>query len=207
MNESIHYSGYDPTGRDTVLRQKEERSYAPISVHGRKAFTDRIVTYGFIGAIAFSGLSVSATVTPGVASGETITATVEFDRGMPRSEANRLVLLSMLNRYSDVSINESSMPNKTAIDNAFSVIDIAEVKGLVANRIVADADGGICIYFFGSSVLDGGAHEKFASITCDNEGDMVAMVRDRGNDVSDAWEIDALPQHIERIASFVGVKV
>ena len=80
-------------------------------------------------------------------------------------------------------------PNETAIRNAGVVALALSIEDrLKPDRIVPSSEGGIVFYFFGEKKLEGGSHARFASISCSNEGEIVAMLSERSG-ATDAWEL------------------
>jgi len=76
--------------------------------------------------------------------------------------------------------------------------------GISPDRAVADPDGGIALYAFGSETLPGGSHRRYARIAVSNEGDVVALCANRESDERQVW--DATPDlrgALERVRAYL----
>lgn len=75
--------------------------------------------------------------------------------------------------------DESPVPNETAFRHAEEILGVLDDSLLSPERVVPNAEGGVSIYFFGASTLPGGARRRYASISCSNDGEVVALTHDR----------------------------
>jgi hypothetical protein len=90
---------------------------------------------------------------------------------------------------------ESDPPNSVAIANARLVLDAAKEQGLVPDRLVAGAES-VFVYFSNARL--------YASIECENDGTMSAVVSDRTGNPS-VWMVDpnGLTQDLAKIRAYL----
>lgn len=99
--------------------------------------------------------------------------------------------------------NEASpIPNETAFGLTGLVLDVLDDARLTPSRVVPDAEGGLSIYFLGKSGTPG----RYASLSCSNEGEIVALTHDRAGEPH-AWSIGtdraATQAAVDRIRTFL----
>lgn len=91
----------------------------------------------------------------------------------------------------------SEPPNEKALANAKAVLDGAAVLDEIPDRVVADADDGVGIYFLDCS--------HYVSIACDNEGGITGGYSDRKGtvDTMDLGPVDG-PEFNNKLAALLG---
>lgn len=98
-------------------------------------------------------------------------------------------------------------PNFTAVEHARGILELLHEQNVPPSRVVPAADGGIGLYFFGSRKLAGGAHTRFASLTCYNPGEISLLLTDRISGRVETREIasdyDSIHDAVETLDSFV----
>lgn len=95
----------------------------------------------------------------------------------------------------------SPVPNETAIWLAARVLDVLEELDVPPSSVVPDAEGGVSIYF---SRIE--STERYASLSCSNEGDVVALTHDRVEEPcvwSVGTEFAETRAAVERIRAFL----
>lgn len=95
-------------------------------------------------------------------------------------------------------------PSPLACERAHLVVTLALARGLPPTRMVPDVMGGLSVYWFGVERTAGGGHRLAASLSIDNDGDLVASTVDRVTQAMDAWDVslDALDATLTRLWTF-----
>lgn len=90
-------------------------------------------------------------------------------------------------------------PDAEACKNAKFVIGQAINALLRPSRINASAEGGVSLYWFGDTILPGGAHRRYAWVECDNEGGMVVLFGDRLHREQEPPGAEITPADVEQV--------
>ena len=71
-------------------------------------------------------------------------------------------------------------PSGVAVESARSVLQLAREAGRGPDRLAADVEGGVAVYFFGGDIAADGGHSRQAGILIDNSGEAYVYQRQRG---------------------------
>ncbi len=95
-------------------------------------------------------------------------------------------------------------PNDLARRNARRCLDEARLP----DRLVPDADGGVCVYYFSVERMDSGASRRYGSIEFSNDGEVCTVMRDRERDEVTVTEIELqdVPRSISAIDSWINAQ-
>lgn len=95
-------------------------------------------------------------------------------------------------------------PSQLACERAHLVVTLALARGLPPARMVPDVMGGLSVYWFGAERTTGGGHRLAASLSIDNDGDLVVSTVDRVTQAMDAQDValDALDATLTRLWTF-----
>ena len=104
--------------------------------------------------------------------------------------------LSALESFADLPNNwdgyGAEIPNKLALDNTSSILRLMTYLSMLASRIVASAQGGVGIYFFG--------RPNEADIECYNSGEIVGTLKDgHGHSTNTDLTIGQIPEYLGTI--------
>lgn len=144
---------------------------------------------------------------PGVwaMSDDTISKDALVDNLVGDKMLRRLVALEQM--AADWNGYGSPPPSPKAIDNARSVCQAASSVGGASDRIVASAEGGVALYWFGTERIDGGAHRRYGWIEAENDGELSALTADRLTDETESWVFSSqeAEQTVKRILEWIAV--
>ena len=100
--------------------------------------------------------------------------------------------------------HQAPPPSPLACERAHLVVTLALARGLPPARMVPDVMGGLSVYWFGAERTAGGGHRLAASLSIDNDGDLVASTVDRVTQAMDAWDValEALDSTLTRLWTF-----
>lgn len=114
----------------------------------------------------------------------------------------RLVALSRL--PDNWNNHGAPAPSSLAIERARQAIG---VMAQCPDRVAPDAEGGVALYLFGSTVLEDGSHRRLASLVVGNDGEMALLLRDRVTGQISAFDVasDSLADRVAQAKAFVSV--
>lgn len=121
-------------------------------------------------------------------------------RSIPQGDsepcADELAALASLD--DDWNGKGAAKPSELARSLATHVVERIHASERAVERIAADASGGVSIYIRGSRA------GRYAGITVDNDGDMIAFRSDRTPAGAHAWDVGAgdLDRAIDELAAF-----
>lgn len=92
-----------------------------------------------------------------------------------------------------------------AIEIADDVLCALQEQNVVPKRVMTTRDNEIAFYFYGRERTAGGAHRRYATIVCDSDGDITALIDDRISDARHVWEVprSELSGSLDEIAAFI----
>lgn len=96
----------------------------------------------------------------------------------------------------------SPKPNAHACENAHRILDLSRAAGRLPDTLVPDVMGGIGLYWYGTELREDGSRVRFASVNCDNDGDVTALTRDQREVGSSAWSVEDLREAVDRALAF-----
>ena len=73
-------------------------------------------------------------------------------------------------------------PSGAAVGAASEVLYVSETLGRTPDRLTADVEGGVAVYFFGGSREPDGGYARQAGILIDNSGEACAYRRERAGE-------------------------
>jgi hypothetical protein len=101
---------------------------------------------------------------------------------------------NVADRFSEIAKLSDNWNNQGAAAPSAEAISLARravrLMRRAPDRIVADADGGVAIYLFGSKVREDGAHHRYASLVVGNDGEVALVLRDRTSNRVDARDLE-----------------
>ena len=192
MTRRYMFCGADPSPRDDLLSEATEavpdETGEPASGNG---FVVRTVATVAL-AVAVVCTPMSAALGLAIPDGPVVVG-LGFDDDDPIAQAVRTVTA------------DGEPPSDAARLGAERLVDRFRAGGLDPDRAVADPDGGIAIYVFGSDVLAGGARARYGRVAAMNDGSIVAACVDRTQNQDEAWDVrsDGVDGAVERIRVFI----
>jgi len=106
----------------------------------------------------------------------------------------------------DIQPDAAPPPSGVACELARQVTEHAVAAGFEPSRVVADVEGGIAVYWFGTETLAGGSHRKVASITIGNDGELAGLTEDRTAEAREGFGValETVDAALTRLRAFVG---
>ncbi len=91
------------------------------------------------------------------------------------------------------------------LDVAERALDCIRTSGLSVERVVSTADGEVAFYFVGRQLTPGGAHRRYGTVVCDEDGALTALCEDRVSRETKVWDVPAgeLDEALGIIGSFI----
>lgn len=85
-----------------------------------------------------------------------------------------------------------------------ALVALREV-GLVAERVLADPDGGVALYVFGDRAIEGGARARYVRVAAANDESLTILCVDRETSERSAWDVSSdLAASLVRVLEFIG---
>jgi hypothetical protein len=120
-------------------------------------------------------------------------------------EANPIVELdddALLARIWAVD-SDGVSPTTKSRERAAEILEALRSNHIEPERVLADPDGGIALYVFGTEQMPSGARSRYARIGVTNDGEVLVLCADRATGTNDVWTMRGIGRAIGQIQEFI----